>query len=268
MDWCSGRGKYSSSGAPVDLELAVAGGDRDARDRALALAGRQVAGVARPSPQACGRPPPAAPPAPRRWPRPRSRAFSSASASSRAFSSALSSRSGSSAIGSSSAPGGRSAASPFFASSAFRGGGLLGARLGCRLGARPRLPLGSVLLGLGLRPACCPRPGPRRSGRSSSASGSSSSRAGRRPASARRPSVLDLQRLRLLCLVRVLGSRVDLQLRELLAGEAVAGQHSLDRLADHLFGAPLEHLPQRPRLDPARDSRCGASSASGPACRR
>ena len=44
-----------------------------------------------------------------------------------------------------------------------------------------------------------------------------------------RHQVLDLQRLRLLRRVRMLGARVDLELRELLAGEAVAGQHALAR---------------------------------------
>ena len=56
---------------------------------------------------------------------------------------------------------------------------------------------------------------------------------------------------RLLGRVRVIGARVDLELRELLAREPVAGQHPLDRDADDLFGAALEHVVQRALLDAA-----------------
>src|SRR6184192_3452959 len=47
-------------------------------------------------------------------------------------------------------------------------------------------------------------------------------------------SVLQRQRLRRLRLVRVLRTRVDLQLRDLRARETVTREHSLDRLAQHL----------------------------------
>ena len=191
------------------------------------------------------------------------RAFSSSSASRRAFSSALSSgASGSTAIGSRSAPGMTS----FFFSSASRlldvldapprrplgfRGGLLGSGLGfggrlvlglsrlfrwCRGG---RL-LGRSLRGRGVvRPRQDPRP--------------------RRP----RPSVVS-SRVFVVChqfvsigfgccaCVRVVRAGVDLELGQLLAGEPVARQHPLDGLADHFLGAAVEHLGQRPRLDPAR----------------
>src|SRR5919202_364515 len=68
----------------------------------------------------------------------------------------------------------------------------------------------------------------------------------------RRPSGGDLQGLRLLRGVGVLRARVHLQLGELLPGEAVLGQHALDREADDLLGTPLEHVVERARLEAAR----------------
>src|SRR4029079_9835088 len=65
------------------------------------------------------------------------------------------------------------------------------------------------------------------------------------------PSTLDLQLGRLLRLVRVLRASVDLQLRELLASEAVAREHSLDRETDDLLGPSLEHLAEGPRAQSA-----------------
>src|SRR5262249_11818308 len=61
------------------------------------------------------------------------------------------------------------------------------------------------------------------------------------------------ERLRLLCGVRVLGAGVDLQLRQLLAAEAVAREHALDRLTEHLGRHALElvaqpALPEAPRV--------------------
>ena len=53
----------------------------------------------------------------------------------------------------------------------------------------------------------------------------------------------------------MLGPGVDLQLGDLLAGQAVAGQHALDGDADDLFGAAVEHLLQRAGLEPARVAR-------------
>ena len=47
------------------------------------------------------------------------------------------------------------------------------------------------------------------------------------------------------------GAGVDLQLPQLLAREAVAGKHPLDRLADHLLGSALEHLAERARAQSA-----------------
>src|SRR5579862_1087309 len=58
-------------------------------------------------------------------------------------------------------------------------------------------------------------------------------------------SLVSLQRLRVLGLVRVLGAGVDLQLRDLLPREPVLGEHPLDRDADHLGRAPVELLAER-----------------------
>src|SRR5919198_4511486 len=64
------------------------------------------------------------------------------------------------------------------------------------------------------------------------------------------PSV-DLQGLRRLGLVRMVGSGIDLELRQLLAGEAVAGKHPLDRLADHLGRPALQLIAKWPALEAA-----------------
>ena len=74
---------------------------------------------------------------------------------------------------------------------------------------------------------------------------------------------LDLQGLRLLRGVRMLGAGVDLELGELLAGEAVAGQHALDGEADDLLGAALEHLVERARLEAARVARVAVVALLG-----
>ena len=50
----------------------------------------------------------------------------------------------------------------------------------------------------------------------------------------------------------VVGPGVDLELGQLLAGQAVARQHPLHGLADDLLGPALEHVAERPRADPAR----------------
>src|SRR5690242_20530990 len=54
-----------------------------------------------------------------------------------------------------------------------------------------------------------------------------------------------LQWLRVLRAVRMLGPGVDLQLRQLLAREAVLREHALHGRAQHLRGAPIELLAQR-----------------------
>src|SRR5262245_65713497 len=45
---------------------------------------------------------------------------------------------------------------------------------------------------------------------------------------------------------------VHLQLEELRAAEAVAREHALDGLAEHLSGAPLQLLAERATAEPAR----------------
>src|SRR4029077_9267964 len=67
-----------------------------------------------------------------------------------------------------------------------------------------------------------------------------------------RLSFLDFPRVGLLGGVGVVGAGVDLELGQLLAGEAVARQHPLHRLADDLLRPALEHLAQGAGLDPAR----------------
>src|SRR5262245_65255988 len=62
----------------------------------------------------------------------------------------------------------------------------------------------------------------------------------------------ELQRLRRLRGVRMIGACVHLELGDLRRRELVLGQHPLNRLADDLGGAPLELLAQRPLPDPAR----------------
>src|SRR5918992_3598245 len=49
----------------------------------------------------------------------------------------------------------------------------------------------------------------------------------------------------------MLGARVDLQLRDLTVGEAVAGEHPLDRLAQHLSRPALELLAEGARAEAA-----------------
>ena len=53
----------------------------------------------------------------------------------------------------------------------------------------------------------------------------------------------------------MLGAGVDLQLLDLGAREAVAGEHPLDGLAQHLGRPALELVAQRPALEPARVAR-------------
>ena len=50
----------------------------------------------------------------------------------------------------------------------------------------------------------------------------------------------------------MLRPRVDLELAKLLAGEPVAGEHPLDRLADDLLGPLLEQIAEGAGADPAR----------------
>src|SRR5439155_6310685 len=68
-------------------------------------------------------------------------------------------------------------------------------------------------------------------------------------------SCLQLQLLRSLRLVRVLGTGVDLQLLDLDAGQPVAREHPLDRLAQHLGGPALELVAEGPGAQPARIAR-------------
>ena len=82
------------------------------------------------------------------------------------------------------------------------------------------------------------------------------------------PQVSISSGLRLLRGVRVLGARVDLELGELLAGEAVAGQHALHGEADDLLGPALEHVVERARLQAARVARVAVVAASPAACCR
>jgi hypothetical protein len=51
--------------------------------------------------------------------------------------------------------------------------------------------------------------------------------------------------------VRVVRPGVHLQLRDLLAREAIAREHALDRLADDLGRPTLELRPERPRAETA-----------------
>ena len=139
----------------------------------------------------------------------------------------------------------------------------------CRLRNRSGV-LGRGLLGLGLRGVGPPRAA------SSGCSGCGSSgclgraprpRAAPQPAAprpaappgrraARVPrSSLYLQGLRLLGRVGMVGPGVDLQLAQLLPGEAVAREHALDRQPDDLLGLPLEHVPERAHAQAARIAR-------------
>src|SRR5256885_11283253 len=68
-------------------------------------------------------------------------------------------------------------------------------------------------------------------------------------------SWLELQLGRRLCLVRVLGAGVDLQLVDLGAREAVPREHALDRLAQHLGRPALELVAERPAAQAARVAR-------------
>ena len=245
-------------------KLPLAGAQDHPGDRALALAGGldpRVAGTSTGGLTARTGSSPASASA-------SSRARSSASASSRARSSAPSSRWGSIAIGSSSAPGGLSLAFGCSAARTRRAqrrrtrraqrralGGLLGLRL-LALGLLG-LAIASALAGarLGLLLSGCSAAGVGlgrrlfgvlRRGVLRVRSGVSSRRLGRLVGHR-----IDLHRLRLLGLVRVLGAGVDLELPQLLAREAVTGEHPLDRLADHLLGSALEHLAEGPRAQPA-----------------
>src|SRR5919204_4515233 len=64
-------------------------------------------------------------------------------------------------------------------------------------------------------------------------------------------SVLHLERLRRLCLVRMLGPRVDLQLHELAASQPVLREHAADGDPQDLLRAPLELLAQGAAADSA-----------------
>src|SRR5205085_11617684 len=58
-------------------------------------------------------------------------------------------------------------------------------------------------------------------------------------------SLLQVQGLRVLRPVRMLGTGVDLELRQLAARQLVLGEHPLDGQADHLGRAPVELLAER-----------------------
>src|SRR4051794_27560541 len=60
---------------------------------------------------------------------------------------------------------------------------------------------------------------------------------------------LQFERLRLLRGVGVVGTGVHLELGQLLASQAVAGKHALDREADDLLRTPLEHVVERAGLE-------------------
>src|SRR5262245_4798294 len=187
---------------------------------------------------------------------------SSSSASTRARSSALSSRaSGSTRIGSRSAPG---ITSFFFSSAAGSSAGLSAAgassAVGSSAGASGSSATGSsaAASACGASSACGSSAGVSSTGDSACGSSGASavdsvfSSGVSGVCSSSGIKLVRLHRFGLLRLVRVLRPGVHLQLGQLLAGEAVAREHPLDRLADHFLGLALEHLGQRPRLDPAR----------------
>src|SRR6185437_12543376 len=60
----------------------------------------------------------------------------------------------------------------------------------------------------------------------------------------------DIDLLRLLCLVRMLGAGIDVQVAELAAAQRPARDHALDRLLDDTLGeTALEDLARRALLD-------------------
>src|ERR1700754_1086112 len=59
-------------------------------------------------------------------------------------------------------------------------------------------------------------------------------------------------RLRLLCLVRVVRARVDLQLLQQLPAEAVLGEHAPDRSLNRLTGVLVQEFAIRNRAEPTR----------------
>ena len=62
----------------------------------------------------------------------------------------------------------------------------------------------------------------------------------------------DVERLRLLAVMRMLGARIDVQVLHLLALQRAAGDHALDRLLDHALGMrALEPLADGAALDAA-----------------
>src|SRR3954463_4950801 len=65
-------------------------------------------------------------------------------------------------------------------------------------------------------------------------------------------SLLQVQGLRVLRPMRVLGADVDLQLRELLPREPVLREHPLHGAAQALGGSPVELLAKRAALEAAR----------------
>src|SRR4051812_47951835 len=64
--------------------------------------------------------------------------------------------------------------------------------------------------------------------------------------------------------MRMVGARVDLELGELLATEAVARQHALDRETDDLLRPALEHVVQGAGLQAARIARVAVVHLVGP----
>src|SRR5438445_6693145 len=78
--------------------------------------------------------------------------------------------------------------------------------------------------------------------------------------------LLDLERLRVLRGVRVLGAGVDLELLELLTAEGVLRQHALDGQLDEALGLSFEQLTDGPLAQTARVT--GVAVAELPELRR
>src|SRR5262249_17884443 len=113
------------------------------------------------------------------------------------------------------------------------------------------------------RPPAPARP-PRRAARSRPPRSARPRLGAARPRGARPRSLLNLHRLRLLGGVWMLGTGVNLQLRQLLARQAVAGEHPLHGKANDLLGPALEHLAQRARLQATRITGVAVVALIGP----
>src|SRR2546423_11945737 len=73
-------------------------------------------------------------------------------------------------------------------------------------------------------------------------------------------SLVGLQRAGILGLVRMVGTRVDLQLRELLPRKPVLREHPLDCNAQHFSRPALELVAQRPAPQASRIARVAVES--------